>query len=65
MGKRPKTVQLDERLVIELCKWHLCGEHTPEREAMIVQGLQAKVDAAARRRAYKASKSVQERPGDA
>ena len=65
MSSRPKTVKLDEQLVIELCKWFLCGERTPEREALIVKGLQDKVDAATRRSLYKtmhdASKSAQER----
>ena len=65
MQQKPKSVQISEQLVIELCKWFLCGERTPEREALIVKGLQDKVDAATRRSLYKtthdASKSAQER----
>lgn len=65
MSSRAKTVKLDEQLMIELCKWFLCDERTPEREALIVKGLQDKVDAATRRSLYKtmhdASKSAQER----
>lgn len=66
MQQRPKSVQISEVLMIELCKWHLCdGCQTPERAEYIRKGLQDKLDAAVRRDLYAtmhdSSKTPQER----
>ena len=51
-------MQIDEKLFLSLVQYHLLGLQDPEREQRIRAGLQAKMDAIARRRLYSASRTA-------
>lgn len=49
-----KQVQIEEQLLLDLCKYHLAGVRDPETEERIRRGLEDKMQRAAARQQYTA-----------